>query len=83
MPFEYQNLIYAIFQRTFDDYNHLRKLGVTRNWVKDEGKYSIKEIRDFLRGDWCEALLRSIGADMTGEELITQLKIRNGEWVAS
>lgn len=83
MPIEYQNLVYAIFQRAFDDYNHLRKLGVTRNWIKDEGKYSIKEIRDFLRSDWCKSLLKGIGADMTGEELITQLKIKNGEWVAS
>lgn len=83
MPIEYQKLVYAVFQRAFDDYTHLRNLGVTKNWVKDGGKYSIKEIRDFLRSDWCKVLLRSIGADMTGEELITQLKIRNEEWVAS
>ena len=83
MPVEYQNLVYAIFQKAFNDYAHLRHLGVTKNWIKDEGGYSIKEIRDFLRSDWCEDLLKSIGANMTGEELIRKLKIKHGEWVAS
>ena len=83
MPIEYQKLVYAIFQQAFDDYNDLRSRGVTKNWIKDEGKYSIKEIRSFLRGDWCKNLLKGIGADVTGEELIAQLKIKNGEWVAS
>lgn len=80
---EYQNLIYAIFERAFDDYNYLRKHGVTRNWVKDEGKYSIREIREFLRSEWCANLLKGIGADVTGNELIDYLKSKNGEWVAT
>lgn len=83
MPIEYQNLIYAIFQRAFDDYAHLRTLGVTKNYIKDEGKYSITEIRKFLRSDWCKSLLKGIGAgeNMTGLELIETLKMRHGEWV--
>ena len=79
----YLDLAYAIFQRAFDDYNHLRRLGVTKHSVKNAGKYSIKDIREFLRSDWCKTLIKGIGADTSGEELITYLKIKNGEWVAS
>lgn len=80
MPIGYQNLVYAIFERAFNDYNHLRKLGVTEHRIKDT-KYSIKEIRKFLRSDWCRDLLNSIDADVTGAELIEALQVKHGEWV--
>jgi len=80
MPIEYQNLVYAIFERAFNDYTHLRTLGVTEHRIKDT-KYSIKEIRKFLRSDWCRDLLNSIDADVTGAELIEALQVKHGEWV--
>ena len=70
----YKELTFAMFQRAFDDYAHLRKIKETKHWIKDEGSYSIREIRNFLCSDWGKVLLDGIGANITGIELVEELK---------
>lgn len=76
MPKEYQELIYAMFQRAFDDYAELKRDKVYQKSMKDGGKYSLREIRQFLRSDWCKLLLKGIEADITGEELLEVLQMK-------
>ncbi len=60
---DYQNLIYGIFERAFEDYNDLRKRGVSRCKTKGSGDYSITEIRKFLRSGYCNSLLCGLGRE--------------------
>jgi hypothetical protein len=76
MPKEYQELIYEILRRAFDDYAELKKENVTQKSMKDGGKYSLREIRKFLRSEWCQMLLKGIDAKITGEELIEALQMQ-------
>ena len=70
----YKELAFAIFQRAFDDYAHLRKLNVTKRSKRFGSSYSIREIRDFLRSDWGKTLLDGMGVKITGAELVEELK---------
>lgn len=63
-------LINAIFRQAFEDYNSLIKSGKTystsntieygKSKYNLKPKYSIDEIRNFLKSNWCKTLLSII-----------------------
>lgn len=71
---DFKMLVYMIFKQAFEDYNELFSAGVTlsvnHKFIRTAAPfrrhipaYSIDEIQEFFKSDWCETLLCFINKD--------------------
>lgn len=64
----------AIIMRAVEDYRDLKKQKKWKVKTKDEGTYSIGEIEKFFQNKWCADILRGIGAETTGQRILSHLR---------
>lgn len=70
----YADLALAIIQQAAFDYRDLRTQGMRRLGDNYEGHYSVKEIEEFFKSDWCKEILTNSGTKTKGEALLGILK---------
>ncbi len=69
-----------IIDRAIADYRNLKRLHKEKagSW-KRGGEYSINELEDFFHSDWCNFLLKHMGKNFTGAELLVHLRAEFAE----
>lgn len=63
-------LAFDIIKRATEDYMILKKSNVDYKRDPKYGEFSIKELEKFFKGDWCNLLLKTVGIDLSGEEIM-------------
>lgn len=70
----FQALSYQIIKQAIDDYKMLIDKGISKDLEHGAGVYSIIEIEEFFKSNWCNNLLNTIGADINGKQLLSNIK---------
>jgi len=71
----YALLCSRILEQAAEDYRELRKGNQESMYKKDEGTWSIKEIEDFLRSDWCnKTIIPMAGIECDGKTILYNIK---------
>lgn len=65
-----EELCAAVLIRAVKDYQDLNQQGL----LSRKGKRSKNEIAQFFNSEWCELMLRAIGSNLYGEEILSCLQ---------
>lgn len=69
-------LVQSIFKQASKDYRFLRRKGVKQSGFRRES-YSIAEIEDFFKSEYCDSLLGAVTADISGKDILRYLQCRS------
>lgn len=64
----------AIVLQAADDYRDLKKRGKQSHETRGAGDYSVDELTEFFRGEWCSLILKGLGSRFRGRSILLNLR---------
>lgn len=69
-----ESIVCSIFERAIEDYVELKTKKIRKKRFSDGSSYTIAEINNFFKSDWCKYLLSIIGCELSSEEIFEKIK---------